>query len=153
MSTEIGGPYGGKAAKDKFCQQGHQVRSASGFPGGSVTKEFAGNAGDLGLIPKLGRSLGGGNSNPLQYSCILPWRIPRDREAWGLQSMGLQRVGHDSAAKHSTGQTEILELVMWWHERMRESRQGKNVCTGQFCSGFKCSPFESCFHLESRCWK
>ena len=78
MSTEIGGPYGGKAAKDKFCQQGHQVRSASGFPGGSVTKEFAGNAGDLGLIPKLGRSLGGGNSNPLQYSCL---ENPTDRGA------------------------------------------------------------------------
>ena len=30
----------------------------------------AGNARELGLIPKLGRSLGGGNSNPLQYSCV-----------------------------------------------------------------------------------
>ena len=37
-----------------------------GFPGGSVGKESAYNAGDLSLIPGLGRSPGGGHSNPLQ---------------------------------------------------------------------------------------
>ena len=41
-----------------------------GFPGGSDSKESACNAGDLGSIPGLGRSLGGGHSNPLQYSCL-----------------------------------------------------------------------------------
>ena len=40
-----------------------------GFPGGSDNKESACNAGDAGLITRLGRSLGGGHSNPLQYSC------------------------------------------------------------------------------------
>ena len=39
-----------------------------GFPGGSVSKELACNAGDLGSIPGLGRSPGGGHDNPLQYS-------------------------------------------------------------------------------------
>ena len=39
-----------------------------GFPGGSAGKESACNAGDLGLIPRLGRSPGGGNSYTLQYS-------------------------------------------------------------------------------------
>ena len=39
-----------------------------GFPGGSAGKEFACNAGDPGLIPGLGRSLGEGNGYPLQYS-------------------------------------------------------------------------------------
>ena len=39
-----------------------------GFPGGSADKEFACNAGDLGSIPGLGRSLGDGNGYPLQYS-------------------------------------------------------------------------------------
>ena len=43
-----------------------------GFPGGSDGKESACNAGDLGLIPGLGRSLGEGNDNPFQYS---RWRI------------------------------------------------------------------------------
>ena len=41
-----------------------------GFPCGSAGKEYACNAGDLGLIPGLGRSLGEGNSYPLQYSCL-----------------------------------------------------------------------------------
>ena len=41
-----------------------------GFPGGSDGKESAGNLGDLGSIPGLERSPGGGNGNPLQYSCL-----------------------------------------------------------------------------------
>ena len=40
------------------------------FPGGSDGKESACNAGDLGLIPGLGRSPGGGLGNLLQYSCL-----------------------------------------------------------------------------------
>ena len=40
------------------------------FPGGSVSKESTCNVGDLGLIPELGRSPGGGHGNPLQYSCL-----------------------------------------------------------------------------------
>ena len=41
-----------------------------GFPGGSGGKHSAYNAGDLGSIPGLGRSPGGGNGNPLQYPCL-----------------------------------------------------------------------------------
>ena len=41
-----------------------------GFPSGSDGKESACNLGDLGLIPGLGRSPGGGRGNPLQYSCL-----------------------------------------------------------------------------------
>ena len=41
-----------------------------GFPGGSDGKESACNVGDLGSIPGLGRSPGGGHDNPLQYSCL-----------------------------------------------------------------------------------
>ena len=40
------------------------------LPGGSDSKESACNVGDLGLIPGLGRSPGGGHGNPLQYSCL-----------------------------------------------------------------------------------
>ena len=42
----------------------------TGFPCGSAGKEFACDAGDLGLIPGLGRSPGGRHGNPLQYSCL-----------------------------------------------------------------------------------
>ena len=41
-----------------------------GFPHRSISKEFACDAGDLGLIPGSGRSPGEGNGNPLQYSCL-----------------------------------------------------------------------------------
>ena len=39
-----------------------------GFPGGSAGKESTCNAGDLGSVPGLGRSPGGGKGYPLQYS-------------------------------------------------------------------------------------
>ena len=52
----------------------------------------AGDTRDRGSIPGLGRSPGVGNGSPLQYSCL---ENPMDRGAGGLQSMGLQRVGHD----------------------------------------------------------
>ena len=50
-----------------------------GFPGGSVGKESACNARDLGSIPRSGRSPGEGNGNPPQYSCL---ENPMDRGAW-----------------------------------------------------------------------
>ena len=43
---------------------------SQGFPGGSDSKESAYNKGDPGMIPGSGRSLGEGNGNPLQYSCL-----------------------------------------------------------------------------------
>ena len=58
-----------------------------GFLGGSDGKES-----DLGWIPGLGRSPGGGHGNPLQYSC---WRIPWTEEPGGLQSIASQRAGHN----------------------------------------------------------
>ena len=44
------------------------VTVLKGSPGGSAGKESARNAGDLGLIPGLGRSPGEGKGYPLQYS-------------------------------------------------------------------------------------
>ena len=41
-----------------------------GFPGGSDGKESTYNVGDLGSIPGLGKSRGGGHGNPLQYFCL-----------------------------------------------------------------------------------
>ena len=45
---------------------GSYFRTSQGFPGGTVVKNLPANAGEVGLIPGLGRSPGGGNSNPLQ---------------------------------------------------------------------------------------
>ena len=57
-------------------------------PGGSVDKESACNAQDLGLIPGSGRSLGEENGNPLQYSCL---ENPMDRGAWWATVHGVAR--------------------------------------------------------------
>ena len=62
-----------------------------GFPGGSVSKESACNAGDLGMIPGLGRSMEDGMAI---HSSVLAWKISWREEPGGLQSMGSQRVGH-----------------------------------------------------------
>ena len=48
-------------------------------PGGSDGKESACEAGDLGSVPGLGRSLGEGKKNPLQNSCL---ENPMDKGAW-----------------------------------------------------------------------
>ena len=67
----------------------------AGSPGGSVVKNLPANAidtGDTGLISELERSPGGGNDNPLQYSCQYN---PMDREAWRATVHGLKRVGYD----------------------------------------------------------
>ena len=53
-----------------------------GFPSGSVVKNLpdkARNTGNTQLIPGSGRSPGGGNGNPLQYSCL---KNPVDRGPW-----------------------------------------------------------------------
>ena len=55
----------------------------------SVSKEFACNSGDSGLIPGLGRSPGEGNGN---HSTILAWTIPWREEPGGLQSVGSQEL-------------------------------------------------------------
>ena len=69
---------------------------SKGFPGGSVGKQSACNAGDSGSISGLGRSPGEGNGNPLQYSCL---ENPMDRGAWWAIVYGVPRVGHDLAIK------------------------------------------------------
>ena len=58
-----------------------------GFPGGSDGKESACSAGDLDLIPGLGRCPGEENGYPLQCSCLLN---SMTEEPGGLQSMGSQ---------------------------------------------------------------
>ena len=59
-----------------------------GFPGGLDGKESACNAGDLGLIHRLGRSPVEGNGNPLQYSCL---ENPMDRGVWWATVHGVTK--------------------------------------------------------------
>ena len=76
--------------------QHYEVRlkqHTQGFPGGSNGKESACSAGDPDSIPGWGRSLGEGNGKSVQW---VAWRTPRTEEPGGLQSMGLQRVRHQT---------------------------------------------------------
>ena len=50
-----------------------------GFPGSSVVKNLPANAGDVGLIPGLGKSPGEGNDNIFYYSCL---GNPMETGAW-----------------------------------------------------------------------
>ena len=76
-------------------------------------KNSACNVGDLSLIPGLGRSCG---KETAIHSSILAWRIPRTEEPGGLQSTGLQRVGHDWVTKQSDtrGQDRQQESPQIW---------------------------------------
>ena len=69
-----------------WVQNSVLIGKCLGFPGGSDSKESTCNAGDLGSIPGLGRSSGGGPGNPLQYSCL---ENPMDREAWRTAVYGV----------------------------------------------------------------
>ena len=74
------------------CICTHVFIHIQGFPGDSEVKDPPANAGDMGLIPGLGRSPGGGNGNTLQYSCL---ENSIDRRAWQAAVHWVTRVTHD----------------------------------------------------------
>ena len=86
-----------------------------------MVKNLPANAGhtrDMGLIPGLGRSLGVGNGNPLQYSCL---ENPMDRQAWRATVWG--RTELEATEWQSPGQPDTLQ-----------SRVNKSLATrGQGC--------------------
>ena len=59
-----------------------------GFSGSSLVKNLPANAGDVALIPGLGRSPGEGNGNPSQYPCL---ENPMDRGAWWATVHGVAK--------------------------------------------------------------
>ena len=85
----------------KFPWRGDRLPTSVflGFPGGSDGKESAWNAGDLVLIPGLGRFPGVGLDKPIQYSCL---ENSMDRGTWRATVHGLQGVWQDWVTKHST---------------------------------------------------
>ena len=75
-----------------------------GFPHRSDGKESACNVGDLGLIPGLGRSPGGGHG---YHATILAWRIPMDREAWWATVLGVTK-----------SQTRLSDFHLHFHVKL-----------------------------------
>ena len=94
--------------------------------GGSDSKESACNAGDLGSIPELGRSPGGGHGNPLQYSCLenphgqrslggySPWRRRESDTTERVSAQNLQEEKSTMNALRSCGaQPEGQPCLAW----------------------------------------
>ena len=67
-----------------------------GFPGGSAVKNPPANAGDVGLIPGLGKPL---EKEMATHASVLAWEIPWTEEPGGMQFMVSQRFGHDRMTK------------------------------------------------------
>ena len=76
-------------------------------PGGSRCKESACNAGDAGLIPGSGRSLGGGNGNPVQYSCL------ENPTARGACQAALNEVIKSQTQLKCTSLQKVFILLKW----------------------------------------
>ena len=79
-----------------------------GFPGGAVVKNLPAKAGDAGLIPGSGRLPGGGNGNPLQYSCL---ENSMDRGAWQAIVRGVRLSRQVISHGHITA-SPVLHFLM-----------------------------------------
>ena len=94
------------------------VKTQLSFPGGSVVKNLlvnAGDARDAGLIPGRGRATGGGNGNPLHYSCL---ENSMDRGAWWVIVLGV--------AKSRTRLSDTVSVLM------KSVVQGGNKYAGNY---------------------
>ena len=103
-SSQLFCTYGTGVQSDfKTCLRSHSG-SDQCFSGGSDSKESACSAGDLGLIPGLGRSTGGGHGNPLQYSCL--------ENPHGQRSLAAQRIrGEAGHSKPGLSDAKISVLL------------------------------------------
>ena len=81
-----------------------------------MVKNSPANAGDVGLIPGSGRSLGGEHGNVLQYSCL---ENPVDRGAYCAIVIGSQRVRQDWANESNNK----AELVVKTLPAMQEAKE------------------------------
>ena len=75
-----------------FFIQCHQSVGFRQWLSGKESACNAGEAGDAVSVPVSGRSPGGGNGNPLQYSCL---ENPTNREAWKAMAHRVTKIGHD----------------------------------------------------------
>ena len=77
-----------------------------GFPSGAVVKNppaNAGDTGDVGSIPESGRSPGGGNGNPLRYSCLenSMESSMAGYSPWGRNELDMPELAHTHIHKHT----------------------------------------------------
>ena len=84
-----------------FSQLSGQLSSIGASQVALVVKNLPATAGDVGLIPGLGRSPGGGHINPLQYSCL---ENPMNRGIWQATVHGVAK-----------SQTQLKRLSTYMH--------------------------------------
>ena len=102
-----------------------------GFPGGSSGKESACSEGDLDSIPGLGRSSGGGCSNPFQYSCL--------ENPHGQRSL----MGYSSQGHKESDMTKRLSTVQPLRSGATGIRQGSGVnSSSDIVTSHLCDPGE-----------
>ena len=112
-----------------------------GFICSSVGKESACNSGDPGSIPGLGRPLGEGNGNPLQYSCL---ENPTDRGAWQatVHEVARKDMIYASWKSHKEKRGRMVEslfkeitigtsLVVHWLRTLGFPHKGPGLIVGQ----------------------
>ena len=124
MSPRMGSPN--SQHSQSITTFSKRMKSSRDFPGGPVVKNPPANAGDMGLIP--GRSPGGENSNPLQYSCL---KNPTDGGArWAAVHGAAVRHDHATEQAHKEPQALLLHLTKL-HSKCLARR-----ATPQFCAAF-----------------
>ena len=89
-----------------------------GFPGDSLVKHPPAKAGDMGLVPALGRSSGEGNGTT---SSILAWKVPWAEDPGGLESM----VSEKTQAQFSYSTPNNKETKMHKAKIRRNMREKK----------------------------
>ena len=123
-----------------------------------MVKNLPVNAGDVGLIPGLGRSPGERNGNPLQYSC--PGKSHGQRSLADYSPWGHKRVGHDLETKQGNGtplQYSCLENPMdrgaWWATVHEVAKSWTRLSDFTFTFHFRALEKERATHSSVRAWR
>ena len=121
----------------------------------AVIKNPSANAGDMGLIPELGRSPGGGRGNPLHCSCL---ENPMDKEAKQTrQFIGSPRVRHDWSDLYLRGSDRQVRILgtysLIWASWVAHSCEGQGWTQPDFsiCQVVRrCTWRQNVIHLGHR---
>ena len=119
-----------------------------GFPGGSDGKEAICSVGDLGLLPGLGRSPGGGHGNPLQCSCLGNPHGQRSLvgcSPWGHKESDMTE--HLSTEKYEN----LLNMRIWEIWEYCWLKEGSAYPTELLLNFYEVGAKHRCVHQEDAC--
>ena len=129
-----------------------------GFPGSSAGKEYACNAGDLGLIPGSGRFPGEGIGYPLQYSWAslvgqMVKNVPAMQETW-IRSLGWEDPLEEGKATHSSilAWRILMDRGAWcpWGHKELDTTEQPDFFTFIFYDPMDVGNFFSCSSAFSK---